>query len=206
MVEQHLKRRGIHDERVIEAMFRIPREEFLPESGRRWSYCDEPASIGHGQTISQPYITALMTQTLELKGNEKVLEVGTGCGYHAAVIAELAAEVVSVEIVPELAEQARKNLERTGYAGKVLVVCGDGSMGYPPRMPYDAISVAAAAPEAPSPLLEQLNDWGRMVIPIGSLLEQDLVVITKSEGKIMRRVAAQCRFVPLKGGQGWVLE
>jgi len=205
MVEQQLRRRGISDERVLEAMLRIAREQFVPEANRQWAYCDEPVSIGHGQTVSQPYITALMTQCLELKGNEKVLEVGAGCGYHAALLGSLAAEVISLEIIPELAEQARVNLEATGYGSNVRVLCRDGSLGCPERMPFDAISVAAAAPEAPPALIEQLNDPGKMVIPVGSLAEQDLLVITKSAGRISSRVAAHCRFVPLRGGQGWEL-
>jgi protein-L-isoaspartate(D-aspartate) O-methyltransferase len=203
MVETQLKRRDIKDSRVLEAMSRIPREEFVPENRREWSYADEPISIGHGQTISQPYITALMVQCLKLKGSEKVLEVGAGCGYHAAVLAALAAEVVTVEIVPELAEAARRNLEATGCGANVRVICTDGSPGYSELMPYDAISVAAAAPNVPPQLRDQLSDPGRLVIPVGSLDEQELVVITRSRGKTTSRVATHCRFVPLRGGKGW---
>ena len=205
MVEKHLKRRGIHDARVLEAMGKIPREEFIPDSGRQWSYADEPVSISHGQTISQPYITALMAQCLELKGTERVLEVGAGCGYHAAVLASLAAELVTVELVPELAELARRNLAATGYDRNVRVICRDGSLGYPELTPYDAISVAAAAPDVPPKLLDQLNDPGILVIPVGTLDEQELVVMTKSRGKTSSRVAVHCRFVPLRGGEGWGL-
>ncbi len=205
MVEQQLRRRGIHDERVLEAMSKIPREQFLPEKVRPWAYADEPLSIGYGQTVSQPYMTALMAQALELKGTEKVLEVGTGCGYAAAVLARLAAKVITIEIVRELADMARRNLEAAGLADKVMVVTGDGSRGYPDLAPYDAISVAAAAPNIPPALIEQLNDPGRLVIPVGSLSEQELVVLTKSGGKTKRRVAALCRFVPLRGGEGWTL-
>ena len=206
MVEQQLRRRGIRDERVLEAMSKIPREQFVPEKVRPWAYADEPLSIGYGQTVSQPYMTALMAQALELKGTEKVLEVGTGCGYAAAVLAHLAAKVVTIEIVRELADMARRNLEAVGLADKVMVVTGDGSRGYPDMAPYDAISVAAAAPNIPPALVDQLNDPGRLVIPVGSLSEQELVVLTKSGGKTKTRVAALCRFVPLRGGEGWTLE
>ncbi len=203
MIEFQLKRRGIKDPRVLEAMGTLPREIFVPERMRPWAYADEPLAIGYGQTISQPYMTALMTQLLQLQGHEKVLEVGAGSGYHAAVLGMLAREVITIEIVPELAELARRNLERVGLTGKVRVITGDGSQGYPEEAPYDAISVAAASPDVPQPLLDQLNDPGRMVIPIGGLDEQELVVIEKAEGRIQRRSAALCRFVPLRGGYGW---
>lgn len=206
MVERQLKSRGIRDPRVLEAMGRIPRELFVPEKYRHNAYCDEPIPIGCGQTISQPYITALMAQVLELQGAEKVLEVGAGSGYHAAVLGALAAEVITVEIIPELAEMARRNLEAAGCAANVRVICADGSLGYAELAPYDAISVAAAAPEIPPKLLEQLADPGRLVIPIGSLDEQELTLVTKSQGVISSRVAALCRFVPLRGGEGWKLQ
>ncbi len=203
MVETQLKRRGIRDARVLEAMARIPREQFIPPSGRSASYHDEPVSIGHGQTISQPYMTALMVQSLELRGTETVLEVGTGCGYHAAVLASVARQVVSVEIVRELAADARRNLEAAGFAGNVLVVTGDGSVGYEQMAPYDAISVAAAAPEVPPQLVAQLADPGCLVIPVGSMTEQELLVLRKEQGKTTSRTASGCRFVPLRGGEGW---
>jgi protein-L-isoaspartate(D-aspartate) O-methyltransferase len=205
MVEKHLRNRGIRDLRVLEAMGRIPRELFVPERFRHVAYSDEPIAIGCGQTISQPYITALMVQVLELKGTEKVLEVGAGSGYHAAVLGALAAEVIALEIIPELAEMACRNLERSGCGANVRVVCADGSLGYRELSPYDAISVAAAAPEIPPKLIEQLADSGRLVIPLGSLDEQELVVVTKSRGETSSRVAALCRFVPLRGGEGWKL-
>ncbi len=203
MVERQIKARGVRDPRVLRAMLEIPREEFVPQQDRLLSYSDEPVSIGFGQTISQPYMTALMSECLELKGTETVLEVGAGAGYHAAVLGALAARVISLEIVPELAEQARGNLERAGRAGNVLVVCADGSSGWPECAPYDAISVAAAAPDVPSGLLDQLRDPGRMVIPVGTLWDQDLRVIAKSQGKIDSRIATYCRFVPLRGHAGW---
>lgn len=203
MVERQLKARGIRDQRVLEVMMEIPREEFVPADSRHLSYRDEPAPIGHGQTISQPYMTALMAQCLELQGTETVLDVGSGSGYHAAVLGVLAARVYSIELIPELAEQARENLEKTGHSGNITVICGDGSAGYAEHAPYDAISVAAAAPEVPPALLEQLRDPGKMVIPVGSIWEQKLEVISKFQGNISSRAATYCRFVPLRGGSGW---
>ncbi len=204
MVEKQLVRRGINDPRVLAAMRELPRELFVPASRRLFSYNDEPISIGHGQTISQPYITALMAQCLELKGSEKVLEVGAGCGYHAALLGRLTAEVIAMEILPDLAAMARENIAAAGLQN-VRVVCGDGSLGYPDAMPFDCISVAAAAPEIPPALLDQLADPGRLVVPVGSLSEQTLLLVTRSEGRITQRAAAYCRFVPLLGGKGWVL-
>lgn len=194
MVERQLRGRGIRDERVLAAMLEIPREEFIPEANRAAAYSDEPVQIGYGQTISQPYMTALMVECLELKGSETVLEVGAGCGYHAAVMGALAARVVTIELIPELAAMARRNLER---AHNVTVVTGDGSLGYPPMAPYDAISVAAAGPEIPAALLAQLKDPGRMVMPVGSHADQELRVVRKRAGAIEWRVAAYCVFVPL---------
>ncbi len=199
MVERQLRARGIRDERVLAAMGEIPREEFVPESHRAYCYADEPAPIGYGQTISQPYMTALMAQCLELTGAETVLEVGGGSGYHAAVLGALAARVVSVELIPELTEMARCNLSKTGRLGNVSVVCGDGALGWPELAPYDAISVAAAAPEVPAALLRQLKDPGRMVMPVGPDWDQELVVLCRTGDEVARRVAAHCRFVPLCG-------
>jgi protein-L-isoaspartate(D-aspartate) O-methyltransferase len=203
MVERQIQARGISDPRVLQAMLDIPRERFVPEEGRHFSYSDEPVSLGFGQTISQPYMTALMTECLELEGGQTVLDVGSGSGYHAAVLGALAARVISVEIIPELAEMARRNLEATGLGRNIIVICGDGSRGCSEYAPYDAICVAAAAPEAPAGLLEQLKDPGRMVIPVGSMWDQELRVITKRQGSLSTRVATYCRFVPLRGGQGW---
>jgi len=203
MVEAQLRRRGIRDERVLQAMREIPREEFVPPESRLMAYQDEPIPIGRGQTISQPYMTALMAESLELAGTETVLEVGAGCGYAAAVLGTLASRVVSVEIIPALAQLAGENLRRTGRDMNVTVVCGDGSMGYPEAAPFDAISVAAGAPEIPSTLLEQLKDPGRLVIPVGDYGDQELRVVSKRHGRIDYRVAVLCRFVPLRGGEGW---
>jgi len=203
MVEAQLRRRGIRDQRVLGAMLEIPREEFVPAYSRVMAYQDEPIHIGHGQTISQPYMTALMAQVLELTGAEKVLEVGAGSGYAAAVLGMLAARVISVELLPSLARLAQDNLKRTARDHNVTVVCGDGSLGHPQEAPYDAITVAAGAPDIPAALLEQLNDPGCLVIPVGEWDDQELRVITRREGRIDYRVATLCRFVPLRGGKGW---
>jgi len=203
MVEAQLRKRGICDERVLRAMREIPREEFLPAELRVLAYRDDPAHIGYGQTISQPYMTALMAEVLELTGTETVLEVGSGSGYAAAVLGVLAARVISVEIVPALAHLARANLRRTMRDGNVTVVQGDGSLGYPEDAPYDAISVAAGAPDVPLSLIDQLNDRGRLAIPVGNRADQELRVVWKERGRIDSRVATQCRFVLLRGGEGW---
>ncbi len=203
MVETQLRRRGIRDQRVLAAMLRIPREEFVPPESRFAAYNDEPLQIGHGQTISQPYMTALMAQELELNGSESVLEVGSGCGYAAAVLGALAARVVTVEIIPGLAALAESNLMRTRLAHNIRVIAGDGSWGCASGSPYDAISVAAGAPDVPPALLEQLNDPGILVIPVGDFKDQELRVICKRGGRIDQNVATMCRFVPLRGGEGW---
>ena len=203
MVETQLRRRGIHDPRVLAAMRDIPREEFVPLESRLLSCRDEPIQIGLGQTISQPYMTALMAEQLALRGGETVLEVGAGCGYAAAVLGALAAHVVTVEILPQLAQLARANLRRTGRDHNVEVVDGDGSWGYAAAGPYDGISVAAGAPDIPAALLEQMRDPGVLVIPVGEFDDQELRVVTKREGRITSRVATTCRFVPLRGGEGW---
>jgi protein-L-isoaspartate(D-aspartate) O-methyltransferase len=203
MVDAQLIRRGIRDERVLAAMGEIPREEFVPLEARVTAYSDGPVGIGFGQTISQPYMTALMAECLKLTGEEQVLEVGSGCGYAAAVLGRLAREVVTVEIVPELAEIARENLRRTGCGSNVQVVDGDGGWGYAAGAPFEAISVAAAAPEVPAALLEQLGDPGYLAIPVGTREDQELLVLRKRWGRIHSRVATLCRFVPLRGGEGW---
>ena len=203
MVDRQLRRRGIRDERVLAAMLEIPREQFATPETRLSCYGDWPTPIGHGQTISQPYMTALMAEALELTGEETVLEIGAGSGYAAAVLGALAANVVTLEIVPALADLARENLRRTGRGGNVTVVCADGSVGFPEMAPYDAISVAAGAPEVPAALLEQLRDPGRLVIPVGGWGQQELRVLVKDGGKVNERVATGCLFVPLRGADGW---
>lgn len=203
MVETQLRRRGIRDKRVLRAMQEIPREEFVPADLRVMSYRDEPLHLGYGQTISQPYMTALMAEVLELDGTETVLEVGSGCGYAAAVLGVLAARIVTVEIVPGLVHLARGNLRRTMRDGNVAVIHGDGSAGLAEFAPFDAISVAAGAPEVPLALVEQLRDPGRLAIPVGGIDDQELRVLWKRGGRIESKVATQCRFVPLRGGGGW---
>ena len=203
MVDKQLRRRLIRDPRVLDAMGAIPREEFIPTEHRVLAYGDDPVPIGYGQTISQPYMTALMAEELELTGAESVLEVGGGCGYAAAVLGALARTVVSMEIVPVLVEMARDNLHRTGRDGNVTILEGDGSRGYLPLAPYDAISVAAGAPQIPASLLNQLADPGVLVIPVGELEDQQLRVVRKRDGRIETRMSTYCRFVPLLGGEGW---
>src|SRR5580698_6107107 len=184
MVDRQLRRRGIWDERVLAAMNEIPREEFVPAESRVEAYIDGPIQVGYGQTISQPYMTALMAELLRLTGVETVLEVGAGCGYAAAVMGQLAARVVALELIPALAHIARENLRRTGFDGNVTVVEGDGWFGYPRLAPYRAISVAAAAPEIPESLLTQLDDPGSLVIPVNAAEDQELRVVSKRAGRI----------------------
>ncbi len=203
MVDEQLRGRGIADERVLAAMLEIPRQEFVPVEARVLSYRDEPISIAFGQTISQPYMTALMAQSLELKGTEVILDVGAGSGYAAAVLGALGASVISIELIGGLALLAARNLQRTGRAANVQVVTGDGSVGYPEFAPYDAISVGAAAPDVPAKLIDQLRESGRLVIPVGTRHDQQLMVVTKHRGAPNSRVATQCRFVPLRGAEGW---
>jgi protein-L-isoaspartate(D-aspartate) O-methyltransferase len=202
MVERQLRRRDIADERVLAAMERVPRERFVPPDLRARAYDDAALPIGGGQTISQPYMVAAICAALSLNGGEKVLDVGTGSGYQAAVLAELAAEVDTIERLPELAEQARQNLASAGYR-KVRVHIGDGSRGLPERAPFDAIAVAAAAPDLPQTLYEQLKPRGRLVVPVGGRGVQQLEVIVRSpEGPAVVH-SVPCRFVPLVGEEGF---
>jgi protein-L-isoaspartate(D-aspartate) O-methyltransferase len=202
MVERQLRQRGIRDERVLEAMARVPRELFVPEGMREYAYEDGALPIGFGQTISQPYIVAVICSLLELSGDERVLDVGTGSGYQAAVLAELAAEVVTIERVPELVEHARRVLAEAG-ADHVEVRLGDGSLGVPDRAPFGGIAVAAAAPTVPQPLYEQLEPDGRLVLPRGSRWGQELVQIVKASRGPVERASVPCRFVPLVGARGF---
>lgn len=202
MVERQLRRRGIGDERVLAAMGAVPREEFLPAGQRRRAYEDSALPIGEGQTISQPWIVAAICQALELKGGERVLEIGTGSGYSAAVLARLAAEVLSVERHAALAEEARGALARLGI-GNVEVVVGDGSRGLPERAPFDAIAVHATAPEPPRALLAQLADGGRLVVPVASAGVDVLTVFRRDGEDLRREEIGPCRFVPLVGEEGF---
>ena len=202
MVERQLRRRGVADERVLSAIGRVPRELFVPEGLRSHAYDDGALPIGHGQTISQPFVVATICALLGLDGHERVLDVGTGSGYQAAVLAELAAEVVTIERVPELAEEARKRLREAGYP-RVEVRVGDGSLGVPERAPFDAIAVAAAAPSVPRALYEQLSDRGRLVLPRGSRRGQDLVLVLRTPDGAVERASIACRFVPLVGDEGF---
>ncbi|HEX2427103.1 MAG TPA: protein-L-isoaspartate(D-aspartate) O-methyltransferase [Gaiellaceae bacterium] len=202
MVERQLRRRGISDERVLAAMGRVPRELFLPENMRRYAYDDSALPIGHRQTISQPFVVATICSLLALEGDERVLDVGTGSGYQAAVLAELAADVVTIERIPALADAARSRLAEAGY-GDVEVRVGDGSTGVPERAPFDGIAVAAAAPSVPPALYDQLADGGRLVVPRGSRRGQELVHVVRTPSGPVERRSISVRFVPLVGDEGF---
>ena len=203
MVERQLRERDVEDERVLEAMARVPRELFVPERLRRRAYDDVALPIGAGQTISQPYMVARICEALGLRGGEKVLDVGTGSGYQAAVLAELGAEVHTIERIEELAELARASLAVAGYADRVRVHVGDGTLGLPEHAPFTAIAVAAAAPELPPTLYDQLAERGRLVLPVGGRHGQQLQLVVRSpEGPAVVR-SVPCRFVPLVGEEGF---
>ena len=200
MVAEQIRSRGVRDERVLDALVRVPRETFVPEALRPEAHGDHPVSIGHGQTISQPYIVGYMTEALRLEPAHRVLEIGTGCGYQTAVLAELAAEVYSVEVIPELAERARRTLDSLGY-GNVRIRAGDGYDGWPEHAPYDRIIGAAAAERIPGALLDQLLDGGILVMPIG-VFHQDLVVVQKRGEETETLATLPVRFVPMVRGGG----
>lgn len=202
MVARQIERRGIRDERVLQAMLLVPRHLFVPEEYVNASYTDEPLPIGDRQTISQPFMVAAMAEALLLKGPERVLEIGAGSGYQAAVLSRLAREVIAIEAQPTLVPRARERLARLGYAN-VRLEEADGSMGWSQDAPYDAILVTAAAPSVPPPLVEQLADGGRLVLPVGGAENQELIRITKSEGRTSQESLYACRFVPLIGRYGW---
>ena len=193
---------GIDDKRVLEAMASVPRERFLPQEMGGYAYEDRPLPIGFSQTISQPFIVALMTEALGLSGQEKVLEVGAGSGYQAAILAELARWVITVERLPELAEKARKVLDSLGYSN-ISVYVGERTLGWPVEAPYDAIIVTAAAPRVPDSLLKQLTMGGRLVIPVGSRSHQELYKITRRRKRNLVQNLGGCRFVPLIGDDAW---
>ena len=197
MVQQQIIARGVKDPRVIKAMETVPRHKFLPPEEAPFAYADEPRPIGHGQTISQPYIVAFMTEQLHLKPTDRVLEIGTGSGYQAAVLAEIADSVFTIEIIPELAQEAAKRLKALGY-DNVVVKQGDGYNGWPEKAPFDAIIVTAAPPKIPPPLLEQLKNGGTMVLPVGEYV-QELVVVKKSATGMAMQNILPVRFVPMTG-------
>jgi len=204
MIQVHLKGRGITDERVLDAFRSVAREEFVPEERRAYAYADHPLPIGRGQTISQPYIVALTVQSLDIKGTDTVFELGTGSGYAAAIMAELASRVITLERIRELAEKAGELIERLGYTN-ITVITSDGSLGYAAEAPYNGIAAAAAAPRIPPSLLDQLAPGGRMVIPVGPEGFQELLLITKDDrGNVNeKRNICDCSFVPLIGKEGY---
>jgi protein-L-isoaspartate(D-aspartate) O-methyltransferase len=202
MVERQLRRRGISDERVLAAMGEVPREEFVPQRFRRRAYSDSALPIGEGQTISQPWIVAAICQALELTGSERVLEVGSGSGYSAAVLARLAGGVIGVERHPTLAASARRTLDALGIAGVELLV-GDGSRGLAERAPFEAIAVHATAPAPPQRLLAQLGDGGRLVVPIAADAADLLTVFRRRGEELLSEEIGPCRFVPLIGEEGF---
>ncbi|HIC99387.1 MAG TPA: protein-L-isoaspartate(D-aspartate) O-methyltransferase [Pyrodictiaceae archaeon] len=207
LVETLIEEGIIRTKIVKEAMLKVPREEFVPKHLRDYAYEDTPLPIGYGQTISAPHMVALMCEEAQLAPGMRVLEIGTGSGYHAAVIAEIVGPrgaVYTIERLAELTAFARKNLAKTGYLDRITLIVGDGSMGYPPAAPYDRIIVTAAAPEVPPPLVSQLAVEGIMVIPIGDRFNQVLYVVRKkSSGDIEYRTVTPCLFVPLIGKHGW---
>ena len=202
MVDQQLIPRGINDQRVLAAFTKVPRHSFVPEKYHDRAYGDYPLPIGQKQTISQPYMVALMTQSLELSPNSTVLEIGTGSGYQTAILALLCSKVYSVERISELTRKARTTLKQLGFNNVNLIV-RDGTLGWPEFAPYNGIIVTAGAPEIPNSLIEQLADNGRMVIPVGSEVSQTLNLVEKHKGRIYRKEFFGCAFVPLVGKSGW---
>lgn len=202
MVDEQIAARGVKDERVLAAMRKVPRHEFLPEAIRGMAYGDHALPLGEGQTISQPYMVALMTELLELQDTERVLEIGTGSGYQAAVLAELCQKVYTVERVKMLADRARATLGRLGYT-RVAIKVYDGTYGWKDMAPFDAIMVTAGAPDIPAPLVEQLREGGRLVIPVGERYGQVLMKVVKTAGGIITVKSIPCIFVPLIGNHGW---
>lgn len=202
MVDDQIRKRGINSPRLLEVLARAPRHLFVPPDLAARAYEDRALGIGESQTISQPYMVAAMTDYLELFGGERVLEIGAGSGYQAAILAELAKDVITVEKNESLAQTARERLASLGYRN-IEVVLGDGTLGWPSAAPFDAILVAAAAPSVPSPLVEQLVEGGRLILPVGNTEKQMLLRIRKSAGKILEEKLFACQFVPLRGRYGW---
>jgi len=202
MVQSQLVPRGVKDKRVLDAMLRIPRHEFVPPKYRNRAYDDCALPIEEGQTISQPYMVASMTELLQLTGTETVLEIGTGSGYQSAVLSRLSSRVYTVERICPLGDSARERLARLGF-NNVEVIAGDGSMGLPEHTPYDRIIVTAGSPKLPEPLTEQLTEGGIMVIPVGTETSQSLIRVKKSEGRLSEDYHTPCVFVPLVGKHAW---
>ena len=203
MVREQLQGRDIVDPAVLAAFAEVPRDEFVDPDISQWAYEDSPLSIGHGQTISQPYVVAMTVQALRLAGHERVLEIGTGSGYAAAILGRLVREVHTIERIEELARTAAERLARLGFSN-VYVHCGDGTLGWPPNAPYEAIAVAAGAPRPPPSLLEQLTIGGRVVLPHGTTSSQRLVRITRTDvSHFVEENLGEVRFVPLVGAEGW---
>jgi len=202
MVDCQIKARGTNDEKILKSMREIPRHLFVPEKQRSYAYEDFPIPIGEGQTISQPHIIALMTEMLQLKGNEKVLEIGTGSGYQAAILSQIAKEVYTVEKIEPLGLKAERLFKELGYEN-IKVKIGDGTEGWSEYAPYDGIIVTAGSPQIPKPLIEQLSENGRIVIPTGDSFSQDLIAGEKIKGELIKRTICGCVFVPLIGKYGW---
>lgn len=202
MVEFQIARRGVTDPRVLAVMRKVPRHLFLPPDARKFAYSDNPIRIGNGQTISQPYIVAFMTELLNVQPEDKVLDVGTGSGYQAAILGELAREVHTIERFPALANEAEKILSDLGYTN-IHIHIGDGTKGYPPGAPYDRILVGAAAPEVPNPLKSELTDGGRLVIPVGTRSSQHLEIWDRVGDEFRITNSIPVVFVPLVGKEGW---
>ncbi len=211
IIDQLVSMGIVSDEYVIKALKTVPREEFVPDNLRKYAYLDQPLPIGYGQTISAIHMVAIMTQELKPRPGNRVLEIGTGSGYQAAVLAEIVAKmdpekkgrVYTIERIPALAEYARRNLEKTGYIDYVEVVVGDGTLGYRDAAPYDGIIVTAGAPDVPKPLIEQLRDGGKLVIPVGNRFIQRLLIVEKQGDRLIKRWSIECVFVPLIGKYGW---
>ena len=202
MVDEQIVNRGVKDERVLAVMRKIPRHEFLPEGIRGMAYNDNALPLGEGQTMSQPYMVALMTESLRLKGSERVLEIGTGSGYQAAVLAEMGEKVYTVERIKTLADKARTTLDRLGYKSVAIKVY-DGTYGWKEMAPFDAIIVTAGSPDIPAPLVEQLKEGGRMSIPVGDRYGQQLITVVKTAEGVTTERSIPCVFVPLIGNHGW---
>jgi len=202
MIEDQLRRRGISDQRVLEAMQAVPRHEFVPGAAVEHAYEDRPVQIGEAETISQPYMVAVMTQAAAIQPGDKALEIGAGSGYQAAILAYMGAKVYAVERSYRLVELARARLARLGY-NDVEIIWGDGTEGYAAAAPYQAILVTAGAPQVPDPLRDQLDDGGRLLIPVGSLRHQDLTLVTRYGSEFTTRILDPCQFVPLVGRYGW---